>query len=414
MNLINNIFVTVVLITFPILVYFFYSVYANVKNYKNNDIYLSLALLTSLYLCFKYGNLSSNNIILLFCNIPIVIAYVKKKGYIGIILSLITIYYSKNILTTETIPILIIKLLIYAILYFTMYKKSKINKLNFINKIAILQAFFVSFEYFTVNALNSISDLTNIFLVVLITYAITFTIIYILKTADDISKFYLSYQELEQDKQIKESLFKITHDIKNPIAVCKGYLDIFNINDISKTTKYINIIKNEIDRTLNILTDLSDLNKLKINKEIVDINMILEEMVESTEILFDNKNISITYGELDEVYVNGDYNKLKQLFLNILKNSYEAIDKEGRINIETSTNNDNYIIKITDSGKGMDQDTLKKIGEIFYTTKPHGTGIGVTLSKQIIKALDGDLTYKSKQGEYTTAIITIPYLKEYN
>ncbi len=412
MNIINNIFVTIVLITFPILVYFFYSVYANVKNYKNKDIYLSLALLSSLYLCFKYGNFKTNNITLLLCNIPIVIAYVKKKGYIALVLSLITIYCSLNIIKHQIIPILIIKLLTYAVLYYIYYKKSNIDKLHFINYIAIFQAFSVSFEYFTINALNNILDLTDIFLVVLGSYIIIFTIIYILQTADDISKFYLSYKELEQDKQIKESLFKITHEIKNPLAVCKGYLDMFDIQDKNKSNKYINIIKNEVDRTLNILTDLSDLNKLKINKEIVDINMIIEEILDSTKILFNNKNITIQYKNQDEIYVNGDYNKLKQLFLNIFKNSYEAIDKEGNIDINTSINKNNYIIKITDNGEGMDSETIKRIGEIFYTTKTHGTGIGITLSKQIMKSLEGDLTYESTLGKGTTAIITIPYIKK--
>lgn len=410
MDLINIIIVNVVLITFPILLYFFYTVYANVKGINNNDLYLSFTLIISLYLCFKFGDVVSNNIVLLFCNIPIVIAYVKKKWPIAVILSAVIILYSINVLHYNLYGVTIIKYISYAILYFVKYNKTKTRKINFINQIAILQGFFISFEYFIQNHTSSFRSLFNIFIAVISIYTITFLILYIFKIGDDISKIYLSYKELQQDKQIKESLFKITHEIKNPIAVCKGYIDMFDINKKEESLKYISIIKSEIDRTLNILTDLSELNKVKITKDIVDINMIIEEIIDSVTLLFGDKNIIINCSELDEIYIDGDYNKLKQVFINIFKNCYEAINDNGIINIDTSIEDKMYIIKIKDNGMGMSSETLNKIGEIFYTTKRNGTGIGVALSKQIINAHNGKLEYTSQLGVGTTAIVKIPLL----
>ena len=410
MDLINIIIVNVVLITFPILLYFFYTVYANVKGINNNDLYLSFTLIISLYLCFKFGDVVSNNIVLLFCNIPIVIAYVKKKWPIAAILSAVIILYSINVLHYNLYGVTIIKYISYAILYFVKYNKTKTRKINFINQIAILQGFFISFEYFIQNHTSSFRSLFNIFIAVISIYTITFLILYIFKIGDDISKIYLSYKELQQDKQIKESLFKITHEIKNPIAVCKGYIDMFDINKKEESLKYISIIKSEIDRTLNILTDLSELNKVKITKDIVDINMIIEEIIDSVTLLFGDKNIVINCSELDEIYIDGDYNKLKQVFINIFKNCYEAINDNGIINIDTSIEDKMYIIKIKDNGMGMSSETLNKIGEVFYTTKRNGTGIGVALSKQIINAHNGKLEYTSQLGVGTTAIVKIPLL----
>lgn len=410
MDLINIIIVNVVLITFPILLYFFYTVYANVKGINNNDLYLSFTLIISLYLCFKFGDVVSNNIVLLFCNIPIVIAYVKKKWPIAVILSAVIILYSINVLHYNLYGVTTIKYISYAILYFVKYHKTKTRKINFINQIAILQGFFISFEYFIQNHTSSFINLFNIFIAVISIYTITFLILYIFKIGDDISKIYLSYKELQQDKQIKESLFKITHEIKNPIAVCKGYIDMFNINKKEESLKYISIIKSEIDRTLNILTDLSELNKVKITKDIVDINMIIEEIIDSVTLLFGDKNIIINCSELDEIYIDGDYNKLKQVFINIFKNCYEAINDNGIINIDTSIEDKMYIIKIKDNGMGMSSETLNKIGEVFYTTKRNGTGIGVALSKQIINAHNGKLEYTSQLGVGTTAIVKIPLL----
>lgn len=410
MDLINIIIVNVVLITFPILLYFFYTVYTNVKGINNNDLYLSFTLIISLYLCFKFGDVVSNNIVLLFCNIPIVIAYVKKKWPIAVILSAVIILYSINVLHYNLYGVTTIKYISYAILYFVKYHKTKTRKINFINQIAILQGFFISFEYFIQNHTSSFRNLFNIFIAVISIYTITFLILYIFKIGDDISKIYLSYKELQQDKQIKESLFKITHEIKNPIAVCKGYIDMFDINKKEESLKYISIIKSEIDRTLNILTDLSELNKVKITKDIVDINMIIEEIIDSVTLLFGDKNIIINCSELDEIYIDGDYNKLKQVFINIFKNCYEAINDNGIINIDTSIEDKMYIIKIKDNGMGMSSETLNKIGEIFYTTKRNGTGIGVALSKQIINAHNGKLEYTSQLGVGTTAIVKIPLL----
>lgn len=410
MDLINIIIVNVVLITFPILLYFFYTVYANVKGINNNDLYLSFTLIISLYLCFKFGDVVSNNIVLLFCNIPIVIAYVKKKWSIAAILSAVIILYSINVLHYNLYGVTTIKYISYAILYFVKYHKTKTRKINFINQIAILQGFFISFEYFIQNHTSSFRNLFNIFIAVISIYTITFLILYIFKIGDDISKIYLSYKELQQDKQIKESLFKITHEIKNPIAVCKGYIDMFDINKKEESLKYISIIKSEIDRTLNILTDLSELNKVKITKDIVDINMIIEEIIDSVTLLFGDKNIVINCSELDEIYIDGDYNKLKQVFINIFKNCYEAINDNGIINIDTSIEDKMYIIKIKDNGMGMSSETLNKIGEVFYTTKRNGTGIGVALSKQIINAHNGKLEYTSQLGVGTTAIVKIPLL----
>ena len=75
---------------------------------------------------------------------------------------------------------------------------------------------------------------------------------------------------------MKNCLFQITHEIKNPIAVCKGYLDMFDVNNKEHAVKYIPIMKEEISRTLYLLEDFLSMNRLKVHKEIVDIN--IEEM----------------------------------------------------------------------------------------------------------------------------------------
>ena len=97
--------------------------------------------------------------------------------------------------------------------------------------------------------------------------------------------------ELQHEKELKNSLFKITHEIKNPIAVCKGYVDMFNKNDMNKCERYNEIIKNELNRTLTIMDDFMNYTKIKVNLDIIDINMLLNEVLESFSLIFKINNI---------------------------------------------------------------------------------------------------------------------------
>ena len=113
----------------------------------------------------------------------------------------------------------------------------------------------------------------------------------------------------------------------------------------------------------------------------------------------------------DEIYINGDYNRLKQVFVNIFKNALEAkkdfIPLEVLINVK---NYKNYIkIDITDNGIGMDKDTLENMNEIFYTTKTNGNGLGVVLSNEIIEMHSGTIKYLSTKDIGTTVSIKLPY-----
>ena len=409
MVLVEKLFFNVMLVMFPILIYFVYKCYNQVFIKKYNFLLLGFTLFSSIYLCLKHGGVDSNNIILLFCNIPIIIAYVKKEGSIGIILSLIVILYY-YFYSDYNVYIILIKYFIYTSIYY--YLKNKVDTDSFIKIIFVIQAFFLSFEYFFVNHTESIAHVLKLQILVLTIYIMTIIVLYLLNLADKITTLYSEIKLLEKEKKIKESLFKITHEIKNPIAVCKGYLDMLDVNDKNKINRYIPIIREEIDRSLNIMEDFMQFSKIKLDNEIVDINLLLDDVYDNFKILNKLKNIELEYVENnDEIYVNGDYNKLKQVLINLIKNSAEAIKNKGKIIIKSDNNSREFKILIIDNGCGMSEETLSKIKEIFYTTKEKGSGIGVSLSNEIIRAHGGKLEYNSELGKGTVVKITLPILK---
>ena len=125
---------------------------------------------------------------------------------------------------------------------------------------------------------TDISDyelVVRIFITLLLFYSVTTIAVTLLKKGEEIISLNKSLKEFEHAKKIGDCLFRITHEIKNPLAVCQGYLDMIDYNHMQKVRKYIEIIKEEIHRSLTILNDFSDYTKVKVIPELMDINVLI-------------------------------------------------------------------------------------------------------------------------------------------
>ena len=246
----------------------------------------------------------------------------------------------------------------------------------------------------------------------LIFYVCSYLVFIFLERGEETMNLTGAIKELEKEKVLRTSLFKMTHEIKNPIAVCKGYLDMLDINDKNKVNKYIPIIKGEIDRTLTLMDDYLEYTKVKVNKDITDIYMLLSEVIDSLNIYFKEHNIKLIYNDLEEeLYLNIDYNRIKQVIVNILKNSSEAVDvkkKQMIIKINTKLTKRHFYITIEDNGIGMDTYTLSNVTNLFFTTKKNGTGFGTSLSKEIMELHGGSIKYDSSLGVGTKVVLIFP------
>ena len=187
---------------------------------------------------------------------------------------------------------------------------------------------------------------------------------------------------------------------------------MLDIHNEKKLKKYIPIVKEEINRTLILMDDFLDYTKIKIEKEELDLCFLLEEMEESLKSLFKEKNIVSRFCIPEtEIYILGDYNRLKQVLINLLKNAVEAKDEQKSDSflwVFTEEEKDTISIIIEDNGIGMDQETLSHISEMFFTTKKRGSGLGVGLSKEIIELHQGSLIYQSEKGKGTRVKLTLP------
>ena len=401
MNLYQKIFINVILLLFPILIYLLYLSTDKNINKKEQKLYLVLSLYASFFLLYKYSFNDKMVDVLLLTSI-IILFLLEDMWKNSIIFTIISLFcYSQF----NNIYILFFGILISLIFYY-LKNKYKIATTIFIQiyTIIISLTFFIWIYLFNNEYLNIdlfLLLVTNIFVINIICLMYGF--------AKKVLKSHLSYKELQKEKQIRLSLFKITHEIKNPIAVIKGYLDMLDVKDSKQVKKYIPIIKSETDRILIMLQDFLLINKMNLDIDIMDINLLIEDIVFKLETMLKEKNIKINLDLVDdEIYINGDYNRLSQVFINIIKNSIEAIDSKGKIDIKSKIVENKLEIIIIDNGIGMTKEIINKIKEPFYTTKSRGSGLGVSLIYEIIEAHKGSVLYKSNCNKGTKVIIKLP------
>ena len=397
---------------FPISLYLIYITYRKNIQQEENTIAFEIAITSSLYFILRYGLPLHHHYPTMLFDIPLLLAFSKKKTELSIFISIVLIYY-QTLFLFITPTLLIIEYIIYFIYYFYL-KKNKFSFLNLIHGFIVINSFFLTIKvfFFISPTRNYYDNITYIIFLIIVIYVASFIILYFLNKGEKIVDFNNSLYAVEKEKELRASLFKVTHEIKNPIAVCKGYLDMLDVNDKKKCIKYIPIIKGEINRTLILMDDFLDYTKIKIEKEEIDLVMLLEELDQALKPLFYDRRIVINYNiPYEELYMEADYNRLKQVLINIFKNAVEAKDgskEKSIIEVVVKDLGKDVSIKIKDNGIGMTKEELDKVGQMFFTTKKKGTGLGTCLSKEIVKLHNGNITYTSKKGEWTLVNITLP------
>ncbi len=384
MNMFEKIILSILLLLFPIFCYLFYIVTNKNIDEKHRDLALNFTILSVFYLVAKY-QLNDYYTILL-SSIPLLIAY--KRGYKLIILGLFAaslIFYHDN----EYLFLMLIGVVI-ALIFDPKFKFRKY--LYTFTLTAFIAAICIDSSHLFYN------------LIFLVAYVLGAELEnYTVTKGEEIIDYRIEFKNMKKEYEIRHSLFKITHEIKNPLAVCKAYIDMFNYDDPNCAKKYVPIISSEIDKLLILLQDFLLVNKDNINFDIMDVNVLLEDIVSSMSEL---RKLNIELETLDdEIFINGDYNRLTQVMTNLIKNSFEA--NANKVVVKLSLIDNTVAIDVIDNGDGINDEVKKKIYIPFFTTKKDGTGLGVSLSKEIIEAHNGTLEYNSSTNG-TTARIVIP------
>jgi len=219
--------------------------------------------------------------------------------------------------------------------------------------------------------------------------------------------------ESERYSAIGELSSRIAHDLKNPLTVISGTVEILKhkqgkiIDD--SVIKLLDVVESSIFRmTHQIDGVLNYVQKIPVIKKTESLKKIIQESLLSINI---PSNIRILLPEND-IILKLDSEKMKIVFENVLLNSIQVIeDKQGQIIIKNQEFDDSVIITMQDSGKGLSDDNICKIFEPLFTTKQEGTGLGLSCVKSIIEQHGGTISVKSSP---TIVTITLPKVSENN
>ena len=250
------------------------------------------------------------------------------------------------------------------------------------------------------------------------------------KEDGEIGELYRNYEDMRlrlkestdekifAEKQNKELVSNISHDLKTPITAIKGYVEgiMDGVADTpEKMDKYIKTIynkANDMDRLINELTVYSgiDSNRIPYHFHRINVSEYFGDCIEEVGLDLESKNIELNYSNLvsPDTLVIADPEQLKRVINNIIGNSIKYLDKEkGEIDIRILDELDSIRVEIEDNGKGIAAKDLPKIFERFYRTDASrnsskgGSGIGLSIVKKIVEDHGGYIWATSKEGEGT-------------
>lgn len=225
---------------------------------------------------------------------------------------------------------------------------------------------------------------------------------------------------VEVDKTKNLFLANISHELRTPLNAIIGFsqalsAQIFgSLND--KQTEYIKDIQISGLHLLGMINEILDLSKIeanvmKFNPIKLDPNVAINEVVNILEPLYKNKNIAVELHLKNDISLNADNQKFQQILYNLLSNAIKFTQNNGKIEIISKVEGDKYYLEIKDNGIGIDKKYHNKIFKKFvhlenlYANNQSSTGLGLTITKELVKLHNGKITLKSELNKGTSFIM---------
>ncbi len=228
-------------------------------------------------------------------------------------------------------------------------------------------------------------------------------------------------RRLQELDQVKNRLFtNITHEFRTPLTVINGMADRLQGQVDYSAREGLNLIKRNGQQLLYLVNQMLDLARLEggrlpLNMVQGDVVIFLKYLLESFESLAQAKSISLHFNStMENFYMDFDTEKLRQVVGNLVQNSIKFTPEGGRVEVKVSTVKDQVRIDVEDTGRGIPADHLDKIFDRFHqvdasdTRSGEGTGIGLTLAKELVKLIGGTISVASEPGRGTTFTVLLP------
>jgi PAS domain S-box-containing protein len=197
----------------------------------------------------------------------------------------------------------------------------------------------------------------------------------------------------------------VAHEIRNPLTAIDGFSQLLaHTTDKDKVKTFSSEIHKGTKRINHIIEDILTFARMKtqVKSGTVNLGRLMKEITESIS------DIRIFIKGNEDPMVEGEEESLKSLFLNIIHNSIDAMDKDPKLVIEFRASNKWIVTDLIDNGKGISKDDLKNLFTPFFTTKSRGTGLGLAIVKKIVDDHNGKFEIESEEGKGTTCRVFLP------
>ena len=218
-------------------------------------------------------------------------------------------------------------------------------------------------------------------------------------------------QQTERLKAVATLAAGMAHEIKNPLASIKTFAEYLpeKYGDPAFREKFAKIMGQEVDKMNTLVQRLLEFSRpTQPQLHPVHLSSVVRDTLDFLQGTLLQKQIQVETAFVKTDEVLADPGQLKQVFLNVLLNSIEAMEQPGRITISTRQNNGCLEVRLTDTGPGIPKRDLPHVFDPFYTTKPDGTGLGLSVVHSIVREHGGRITIHSEVGKGTQVQMYLP------
>lgn len=207
----------------------------------------------------------------------------------------------------------------------------------------------------------------------------------------------------------------IAHEIRNPLTTLKGFTQLLKASATEDSIRYISVIEDEIDRMESILGEMLVLSKpSKKRKSIFSLEVLVSDMVSilQPKAVMDGIEVVKSMELNKDPLIYGDPDKFKQVLLNLFKNALESMKTGGKLTIQISEREENLVLLVADTGKGMTRHQVNQVFMPFFSSKPGGTGLGLPFVLKTVEDHGGTISVESQVGVGTKFTLTFPWAHE--
>jgi len=250
-------------------------------------------------------------------------------------------------------------------------------------------------------------------------------------STDEIGRLSAAFNKMSkaiqgEEEQRRRFIGDVSHELRTPLSYIKGYTQVLLddiVEDEEEKKKYLQLIARESNRLQGIVQDLLDLTKLE--EKVYNLNLVpiafaqcIEDVMLKYERIFMERGLKLKLDLNPDVIIMGDEGRLEQIICNIIENAIRYSKESGTISIELIMEEDHCKLNITDNGIGMDKEDLEKVTERFYRVNKArsrfdgGTGIGLSIVKQLMNLHNGTLSIDSRLNVGTKVTLIFPLVKD--